>query len=91
MGQVDEAAVEAALRAMQEQQNQPKIIPPQPVPMIVSVEQIVLQNGQNACVLSISHPSGISTFFFDPKLAKQVGAEMQRVGSAGALTLAGGA
>ncbi len=66
--------------------GRPEMVPPMPMPIIVSIDEVKDADHKVMALLQISHPSGLSVFFMDRKLARQVGAELQRIGSGGLLT-----
>lgn len=67
------------------QQAVPNLVPPQPVPMVITTDQVQAPDGQILVQLSISHPSGLSIFFFDQKLARAVGNDLREKGVGGLL------
>lgn len=67
--------------------SQPAMVPPGPVPTAFNVGQVEAPDGRMVVALLISTPLGMTNLFLDPGVARKLGVELQRVGSASASNL----
>jgi len=62
-----------------QQQEEPSMIQPAPVPTMVSVSGMVDPAGARQVVLQFSTPSGLSVFFLDAAAAKKISNDIASV------------
>lgn len=74
---------------LQEMQAQITGVPISPVPTVVRIAQVPNSEGGMFVAMEFSTPIGISTYFFEPHAVRKLGMELQKVGSAGNIILAG--
>jgi hypothetical protein len=62
-------------------------VQPGPLPTMISTMQAPGPDGRMLVVVQFQTPQGANVFFLDPDTARKVGAQLQRLGSAGELVL----
>jgi hypothetical protein len=66
----------------------PAAVMPQPVETVINTAQVPAAGGGQLIVVQFQTPVGTSVFFLHPDTARALGVELQKLGSAGRLTIA---
>lgn len=68
----------------------PSVVVPQPVPTSISLKQAPMPDGSMLVLMSVMTPTGVGVYYLDAATARQVGAQLQKLGSAGNVLIAAG-